>query len=321
MLINVQKMRIYFVKSAVFWCLFPGSGNEGSCRLSPAISKNRGFEEMNDLSAIFPIIAAILTASYLYVAKATGANPENFDLTKWLSTVIIGGGITVGLIITGTDVSAITSDNIGIQMIAYSGLIVLIEKGVKIVIGTIRINISTIAGLLPDTTVPKSVSASTPAPSPAVPGVCVSPVADPLDQINKIAVKSYPSILQGVSPFPAQYLIACDPGEGIHAAVKAVVDHGDGSPVEEIPVINGIATVRHTYEYVQGLTLVDNAPSPYYARVFHPKISVTGRDGLRGTLNCDTDSDGKREISLTIEVKDADAVRLGKVTNFPAPSH
>jgi len=317
MLINLEKMRIYFVKSADFWCLFTGSGNVGSCRLSPAISKNRGFNKMNDLSAIFPIIAAILTASYLYVAKATGTSPESFDLTKWVSTVIIGGGITVFLMLTGTDVSAITSENIGIQLVAFSGMIIFVEKGLKIVIGTIRINLSTIAGLLPNVTVPRSASAS-----PAVPAVTVSPAAaDPLDQISKIAVKSYPSILQGVSPFMAKYLIACDPGEGIHAAIKAVVDHGDGSPVEELPVINGIVSITHTYEYVQALTLIDNAPSQYYARVFHPKISVTGRDGLRGTLNCDTNGDGKREISLTIEVKDADAVRLGKVTNYPAPSH
>lgn len=278
---------------------------------------------IEQLNAFFPIFAAILTASYLYVAKATGNTPESFDLTKWLSTVIVGGAITVVLVVTGTDLTAITTDNIALQLIAYSGLIIYVEKGVKIVIGTIRLNISAISRFLPSSTVAGSTSASSTASAvaPVVGDSVSASSSDSRDQITKIAVKSYPSILQGVSPFTAQYVIACDPGEGIHAAVKAVVDHGDGSPVEEINVINGIATIKHTYEYVQGLTLVDNAPSQYYARVFLPKISVIGRDGLRGSLNCDTDSDGKKEISLTIEVKDSAAVAAGKVTNFQAPAH
>lgn len=282
------------------------------------------FEQIN---AFLPVIAAILTASYLYCAKATGSTPENFDLTKWLSTVIIGGGIAVILVVTGTDVTLITTDNIAMQMIAYSGLIIIVEKGIKIVVGTIRINISAISRFLPTATVTGAAPAS--AAAPVVDSLNSSPVAasapsvsDPTDTISKIAVKSFPAILQGVSPFRAQYVIACDPAFGIHAAVRAIVDHGDGSPVEEFPVSNGILIVNHTYEYIQGITLVGNAPSQYYARVFMPKISVIGRDGLRGALNDDLiGNDGKREISLTIEVKDAAAVAAGKVTNFPAPAH
>lgn len=274
---------------------------------------------MFEWNTIYPVIAAIITASYLYVRKATGDNRESFDLTKWLSTVIVGGVITVVLIVTGTDVTAITTDNIGIQLVVYSGLIIYIENGIKIVLGTIRINLPAVLNFLPSSTVTSAASESSTAavvaPVVSDPISSSAPVvSDPLDKIDKIAVKSYPAILQGVSPFLAQYLIACNPATGIHAAVKAIVDHGDGSPVEEIAVVNGIARINHTYDYVQGLTLVDNAPSQYYARVFMPKISVIGRDGLRGSLNDDTDMDGKREISLTIEVKDAAAVAAGKVT-------
>lgn len=277
---------------------------------------------IEQLNAIYPVIAAIITASYLYVAKATGSTPESFDLTKWLSTVIIGAGITVILIVTGTDATAITTDNVGLQLMAYSGLIVFVEKGLKIVIGTIRLNITAISRFLPSASVPATSAASASVVDPVNSGTNGSSASVVSDSLDKIAVKSYPAILQGVSPFVAQYVVACDPASGVHAAVKAIVDHGDGSAVEEIAVVNGIAHVNHTYEYVQGRTLVDNAPSQYYARVFLPKISVVGRDGLRGGMNDDLiGDDGKREISLTIEVKDAAAVAAGKVTNFPAPAH
>lgn len=281
---------------------------------------------MNELiNLIYPIVAAVLLASYMYVKQAIGSTPESFDIVKFSATVIVGSGIAVILYVTG---SPISSDAIYIQIVAYSGLVLAVESWIKIVTrGAVRINISALSPFLP--TIPAVASPSVAkvagpvadvAPVISDPVVAPAPaVADPIDKISKIAVKSYPSVLQGVSPFRAQYLIACDPADGVHAAVKAIVDHGDGSPVEEYPIINGIAHIVHVYEYVQGFTLVQNMPSPYYARVFEPVISVIGRDGLKGGMNDDQDSDGKREISLTIEVKDAAAVASGKVTNYPAP--
>lgn len=273
------------------------------------------------LTLIYPILAALIVASAGYVQKITGSNPEKFDLVKFSATVVIGGGITVLMFVTGQPISA---ESLGFQLVAYSGLIVLVENGIKIVTrGAVQISIP--AAFLPvgaSSTGPVAGSAPVLAPVVAVPIAAPAPVnVDPIDTINKIALKSYPSILQGVSPFTANYLIACDPAEGVHAAVKAFVDHGDGSPVEEIPIVHGVAHVTHLYEYIQRLTLVQNMPSPYYARVFQPVISVIGRDGLKGSMNDDQDGDSKREISLTIEVKDAAAVAAGKVTNYPAPAH
>jgi hypothetical protein len=273
------------------------------------------------INLIYPIVAAVLLASYMYVKQATGSNPESFDLVKFSATVLVGSGIAVVFYFVG---SPISSEAIYVQIIAYSGLVLAVESWIKIVTrGAVKIQIP--AAFLPvAAAAPVQTSRSAPAVAPVLadPLAASAPaVADPLDTIGKIAVKSYPAILQGVSPFRADYLIACDPAEGIHAAVKAFVDHGDGSPVEEIPITNGVAHVSHIYEYVQGLTLVKNLPSPYYSHVFMPAISVVGRDGLTGGINRDQDSDGKREISLTITVKDAAAVAAGKVTNYPAPAH
>lgn len=282
------------------------------------------------LTGFLPIIAAFIVAALGYVKNASSTSAEGFDLVKFGATVIVGGGVTVVMYLTGQPIS---SESIAVQVVAYSGLIVIVENGIKVITrGAVRIPSSWIAAFLPEATkasaaaVPASTGSGSAVPSSDVATAGVhdnsvsasnpaSKTADAGDGITKIAVKTYPSTLTGVSPFKVQYFIACDPHSGVHAPVKAIVDHADGSAVEELPIKDGIVQVSHIYNYAQALTLIDNQVSQYYSKVFYPQIVVIGADGTKGQINLldkskTPDSEG---ASLIITVKDAAAVLAGKV--------
>ncbi len=274
------------------------------------------------ISLIYPIVAAVFVASYLFVSKQTGSSPESFDLVKFASTLIVGGGIAVLFYVTGSPISA---DAVEVQILAYSALVVIVEKGIKIVVRTaVKVNISGFAPFLPKVpvaAVPVAVAAPVAAVSAPVnsPGVGATGdhhyilSGDGVDTVDKIAVKFYPAIIQGVSPLPVEVFVVADPAAGPHQVVKGVIDWKDGTPCEEFVFKNGVAQLRHTYEYRQAGTLVAGEPSPYYAREFYPALTATSRDGLICSIN------NEAGRSLIVTVKDAEAVRLGKVTNFPAP--
>ena len=279
------------------------------------------------LTSILPIIAAVIVASAGYVKNTASTSAEGFDLVKFGATLIVGAGVAVVMLGTG---SPISTESIEVQVVAYSGLIVLVENGIKIVTrGAVRIPSTWVNAFLPEATATPAAAPVAAEPVKTVPSVNVAAAgvsdksvpasntvvktADPDDKIASIAVKSYPAILTGVSPFDAKYLIVCDPAEGVHAAVKAVVDHGDGSAVEEVPIKNGVVQISHRYQYAQALTMVDNAPSQYYSEVFYPQIVVLSADGLKGHMNLLGQKDTKNGASLIITVKDAAAVLAGKV--------
>lgn len=283
------------------------------------------FEWITD---IFPIIAAVLTASYLYVIQTTGSSPEKFNITKWFSTVIIGGGIALIFSFTG---SPISSETIGIQLITYSGLIIIIEKGVKYVFRTaVTIDISSLEEFLPKTqTVPAAAAAQAAVPvsvpvsdqnsgiSPVVVTVKPnnSPVLTPEESSGgfSLGLKFVPALIQGVSPLPVVVHAVADPASGEHEVVTGIIDWQDGTPAQSFIFDHGVAKLTHTYEYVQAETIRNQEISDVYAREFYPHLTVKSRDGLIKSIN---NAEGR---SLIITVKDAEAVRLGKVTNFPAP--
>lgn len=74
------------------------------------------------LTGFLPIIAAFLVACLGYVKNASSTSAEGFDLVKFGATVIVGGGVTVVMYLTGQPIS---SENIAVQIAAYSGLIVI----------------------------------------------------------------------------------------------------------------------------------------------------------------------------------------------------
>lgn len=283
---------------------------------------------MNELiNLIYPIVAAVFLASYLYVKQTTGSSPEAFDLVKFSSTVIVGGGIAVFFYLTG---SPISSEVIGVQLVTYAGLIVIVENGLKIFIrSAVTVNISALTPFLPAATP----AAVVPAVASAVPvAAAVAPVAaaavparvgatvDPAPSTSsnegsayKIAVKFYPAIVQGVSPLSVTVHAVADPAEGIHEVTRGIIDWKDGSPVETFTLSHGIARLNHVYNFVQRENFEDNAPCKHYAHEFYPEMSVVSRDGLTTEIN------NVKGRSLIITCKDAEAVALGKVTNFPAP--
>ena len=303
---------------------------------------------MNEfLTMIYPIVAAVLLASYLYVTKLTGSNPEAFDVIKFSSTVIVGTGIAVFMYIGG---SPISTEFIGYQLAIYSALIIAVENGIKIVVRTaVKVNITPLLPFLPSVTTtpapvpgiaaPAASSVALPAavaPVAAVPVAVAAPVApapaavvspvvgstgdhhytlsgDGFDTVDKIAVKFYPAIIQGMSVLPVTVHVVADPAEGIHAVTRGIIDWKDGSPIETFTLSHWIARLTHSYEFVQRDTLDGRDPCKHYAHEFYPEMTVISLDGLSTTIN---NKDGR---SLIITVKDADAVATGKVTNYPAP--
>lgn len=304
------------------------------------------------LTLILPIVAAILTASYLYVVKTSGSTPENFDLIKFSSTVIVGTGIGVFAYVGNVP---ITADNIGFQLVALSGLIIVVENGIKLVVRTaVKVNISALAPFLPAVPAPAAASArlvgvktvaacakvepvAAPAPSGCSGSGCpapvdpapvvvtppaVDPVLDPvpvlpankIDTLDHVAVKFYPAVLQGVSPYPVTVHAVADPAEGVHEVVRGIIDWGDKTPVETFEFSHGVARLTHSYEFVQRGQFDGRDPCRHYAHEFYPVLSVVSRDGLTTTIN---NKDGR---SLMITVKDAEAVASGKVTNYPFPN-
>ena len=302
---------------------------------------------MNEfLTLIYPIVAAVLLASYLYVTKLTGSNPEAFDVIKFSSTVIVGTGIAVFMYIGG---SPISSEFIGYQLAIYSALIIAVENGIKIIVRTaVNVNITPLLPFLPSGTTPAPVpgiaapaasSVALPAPVAPVaavpvpvaapvapaPAAVVSPVVDStgdhryslsgdgFDTVDKVAVKFYPAIIQGVSPLNVTVHAVADPAEGSHEVKRGIIDWNDGSAVETFEFSHGVARLNHTYTFVQRETFDGREPCKHYAHEYYPVLTAVSVDGLVTTIN---NQNGR---SLIITCKDAEAVALGKVTNFPAP--
>ena len=74
---------------------------------------------------IFAIVAAIVFALSGYLKSA---KDEEFDVTKFATTVLVGALVGVVLYVKG---AAITEEAVATQFAAYAGIVVIVENALK----------------------------------------------------------------------------------------------------------------------------------------------------------------------------------------------
>jgi hypothetical protein len=86
-----------------------------------------------DLSSLgIAVLSAVVYSLSMYVKKHLNPdNPQSFDVTKFLTTLIWGAAIGVVLQLSGVP---ITEQNVEEQFIAYTGLIAITENIVKAIL-------------------------------------------------------------------------------------------------------------------------------------------------------------------------------------------
>jgi hypothetical protein len=80
---------------------------------------------------LFAVVAAALYAGTAFMKQLPTDKPEQFDRTKFLATIILGGLIGVVAALKG-----IVPDqtSVELQLALYAGTTVVIENGIKIVV-------------------------------------------------------------------------------------------------------------------------------------------------------------------------------------------
>ena len=86
--------------------------------------------KMDVATVLYAFFAALIYAATFYVNEHL-AKGEEFDPSKFLATLIVGLLIGLFAFMTG---NPITQQYMYIQLLAYAGLIILIEKWLKLVI-------------------------------------------------------------------------------------------------------------------------------------------------------------------------------------------
>ena len=76
---------------------------------------------------IFAIVAAIVFAASGYLKSA---KDEEFDVTKFATTVLVGALVGVVLYVKG---ATITEEAVATQFAAYAGIVVIVENALKAV--------------------------------------------------------------------------------------------------------------------------------------------------------------------------------------------
>ena len=74
---------------------------------------------------IFSVVAAIVFAMSGYLKSA---KDEEFDVTKFATTVLVGALVGVVLYVKG---AAITEEAVATQFAAYAGIVVIVENALK----------------------------------------------------------------------------------------------------------------------------------------------------------------------------------------------
>ena len=76
------------------------------------------------------VVAAIMYAGSMYLKKlASSENPQDFDVAKFVSTLIVA--VVIAATMIGAGITTITEADIATQLVMYAGLTTLIENTIK----------------------------------------------------------------------------------------------------------------------------------------------------------------------------------------------
>ena len=82
---------------------------------------------------LIALISAIVYAGSMFLKKNVDPdNPQDFDAIKFVSTLVVSVIIAATLVAAGT--TTVTEATMETQLVAYSGLIALVENVLKILI-------------------------------------------------------------------------------------------------------------------------------------------------------------------------------------------
>jgi len=78
----------------------------------------------------YAVIAAIMYAGSMFVKKnASSENPQNFDVTKFVSTIVVAAVIAVAMV--GAGATVVTEADITTQLATYAGLTAIVENTIR----------------------------------------------------------------------------------------------------------------------------------------------------------------------------------------------
>ena len=82
---------------------------------------------------LIALISAIVYAGSMFLKKNVDPdNPQDFDAIKFVSTLVVS--VIIAATLVAADVTVITESMIETQLVAYAGLIALVENVLKILI-------------------------------------------------------------------------------------------------------------------------------------------------------------------------------------------
>ena len=80
----------------------------------------------------YAVIAAIMYAGSMFVKKwASSDNPQDFDTTKFVSTLVVAA--VIGITMVGAGVTTITEADIATQLAMYAGMTAVVENTLKLI--------------------------------------------------------------------------------------------------------------------------------------------------------------------------------------------
>lgn len=78
----------------------------------------------------YAVIAAIMYAGSMYLKKSTSSvNPQDFDVTKFVSTIVVAAVIAVSMV--GAGATIVTEADITTQLATYAGLTAVVENVIR----------------------------------------------------------------------------------------------------------------------------------------------------------------------------------------------